>query len=116
MGDLLPSAYTRRRQEEPVSKDLEAEIQRYYSNVGYPKYVQTARHFARWKEQQDKKDISDMLFVEYLRGADEGKKIMVDKAIDWLQDNIYDYLYINRDFNEADYKAEAFFADFRKAT
>ena len=42
-----------------------------------------------------------------------GKEAMLDKVCEWLEDNIYDYLYINRDFNEADYKHE-FIEDLRK--
>lgn len=34
------------------------------------------------------------------------KKELLDKVCEWIEDNIYDYLYINRDFNEADYKNE----------
>ena len=48
------------KKDKPVSKDLEAEIQRYYSDVnGYPKYVQTASHFARWQKQQMMKEAKD---------------------------------------------------------
>lgn len=43
-----------------------------------------------------------------------GKKVMLYEVCDWIEDNIYDYLYINRDFNEADYKHE-FIEDLRKA-
>ena len=43
-----------------------------------------------------------------------GKEEMLDEVCEWLEDNIYDYLYINRDFNEADYKYE-FIEDLRKA-
>ena len=42
-----------------------------------------------------------------------GKEEMLDKVCEWLEDNIYDYLYINRDFNEADYKY-GFIEDLRK--
>lgn len=34
------------------------------------------------------------------------KKELLDEICEWIEDNIYDYLYINRDFNEADYKNE----------
>lgn len=37
-----------------------------------------------------------------------GKEEMLDEVCEWLEDNIYDYLYINRDFNEADYKHDLF--------
>ena len=43
-----------------------------------------------------------------------GKEAMLDEVCEWVEDNIYDYLYINRDFNEADYKHE-FIEDLRKA-
>lgn len=40
-------------QEEPVSNDLEKEIQRYYNEMdGDCRYMQTARHFARWQKEQ----------------------------------------------------------------
>ena len=40
-------------QEEPVSEDLESEIQRYYVDWDeHPQYVQTARHFAKWQKEQ----------------------------------------------------------------
>ena len=40
-------------QEEPVSEDLESEIQRYYVDWDeHPQYVQTARHFAKWQKKQ----------------------------------------------------------------
>lgn len=42
-------------------------------------------------------------------------KTILDKVCDWLEDNIYNYLYINRDFNEADYKGKELFNDLRKA-
>ena len=39
--------------EEPVSEDLESEIQRYYVDWDeHPEYVQTARHFAKWQKEQ----------------------------------------------------------------
>lgn len=47
-------------EEEPVSEDLEKEIQRYYNEMdGDCRYMQTARHFARWQKQQVMKDAVD---------------------------------------------------------
>lgn len=42
------------------------------------------------------------------------RRFILDKVCEWLEDNIYDYLYINRNFNEADYKHELI-EDLRKA-
>ena len=42
----------------------------------------------------------------FQHGAEWADKTMLDKVCEWIEDNIYDYLYINRDFNEADYKHE----------
>ena len=42
------------------------------------------------------------------------KKELLDKVCEWIEDNIYDYLYINRDFNEADYKY-GFIEDLKKS-
>ena len=50
----------------------------------------------------------------FMSGAEWADKTMLDKVCEWLEDNIYDYLYINRDFNEADYKHELI-EDLRKA-
>lgn len=110
--------------EEPVSKDLEEEINKFVDipeNQGNPdlkeELSKCAHHFAQWQEQQDEKDTSDMLTVVYLRGADEGKRVMVDKACEWLDGVIWDYIdlsnvpvntYINIDGNK-------FLQDFRKA-
>ena len=49
----------------------------------------------------------------FISGAEWADKTMLDKVCEWLEDNIYDYLYINRDFNEADYKY-GFIEDLRK--
>ena len=48
---------------------------------------------------------------EEIRKIDEysfnlGKEAMLHEICEWVEDNIYDYLYINRNFNEADYKHE----------
>ena len=51
---------------------------------------------------------------DYIAGSEWADKTLLDKVCEWLEDNIYDYLYINRDFNEADYKHE-FIEDLRKA-
>lgn len=60
-------------EEEPVSNDLEKEIQRYYNEMdGDCRYMQTARHFARWQKQQ-----------------------VVAKACDWLADNYSKYIITN---------------------
>ena len=53
-----------------------------------------------------------MLFA---MGAEWADKTILDKVCDWLGDNLYDYLYINRDFNEADYKGKELFNDLYKA-
>lgn len=50
----------------------------------------------------------------FIAGAEWVDKTMIDRVCDWIEDNIYDYLYINRDFNEADYKPELI-EDLRKA-
>ena len=51
-----------------------------------------------------KKEISAM--VKTIQQLRKEKKELLDKICEWIEDNIYDYLYINRDFNEADYKNE----------
>jgi len=43
---------------------------------------------------------------DFVNGAEWADETMIEKVCDWLEDNIYDYLYINRDFNEADYKKD----------
>ena len=49
-GEKVPMATM---DEEPVSEDLESEIQRYYVDWDeHPQYVQTARHFAKWQKKQ----------------------------------------------------------------
>lgn len=54
-GDIAHSII--KKQEEPVSEDLENEIQRYYVDWDeHPQYVQTARHFAKWQKEQMMKD------------------------------------------------------------
>lgn len=52
-------------------------------------------------------------YHHWIEGAEWADKTMLDKVCEWLEDNIYDYLYINRDFNEADYKY-GFIEDLRK--
>ena len=111
--------------EEPVSKDLEEEINKFVDipeNQGNPdlkeELSKCAHHFAQWQEQQDEKDTSDVLTVVYLRGADEGKKIMVDKACEWLEENLINYwgqLFANYygQINAND--TEQFIKNFRKA-
>lgn len=45
--------------EEPVNEDLEEEIKRYYADWDeQPKYIQTARHFAKWQKQQMMKNVT----------------------------------------------------------
>ena len=44
--------------------------------------------------------------VKTIQQPRKEKKELLDKICEWIEDNIYDYLYINRDFNEADYKNE----------
>ena len=54
-NDLL--SYIDSLSEEPVSEDLENEIQRYYVEWDeHPQYVQTARHFANWQKEQLEKE------------------------------------------------------------
>lgn len=50
----------------------------------------------------------------FIIGAEWADKTMLDEICEWIEDNIYDYLYINRDFNEADYKHELI-EDLKKA-
>ena len=51
---------------------------------------------------------------DFVNGAEWADETLLGRVCDWIEDNIYDYLYINRDFNEADYKHE-FIEDLRKA-
>lgn len=80
--------------------------------------VKEAKH--REKEEgftqlvKDTKGICSAYGIGFLEGAEWADKTMIDKVCEWLEDNIYDYLYINRDFNEADYKNELI-EDLRKA-
>lgn len=55
-------------------------------------------------------DLSAFPIAAFKAGAEWADKTVCE----WLEDNIYDYLYINRDFNEADYKHELI-EDLRKA-
>ena len=50
----------------------------------------------------DYKSTEDLCYIS----MEWAGKTMLEKVCEWLEDNIYDYLYINRDFNEADYKHE----------
>ena len=101
--------------EEPVSKDLEEEINKFVDipeNQGNPdlkeELSKCAHHFAQWQKQQDEEDISDMLVVTYLRGGNEGKKIMVDKACEVIKK-------MAEDFIDMEYDQIAFVESFRKA-
>lgn len=60
------------------------------------------------------KNLCIALGQAYIKGAEWADETMLNKVCEWLEDNIYDYLYINRDFNEADYKNELI-EDLRKA-
>ena len=53
-------------------------------------------------------------WAAFISGAKWADRTMINRVCEWLEDNIYDYLYINRDFNEADYKHELI-EDLRKA-
>ena len=59
-------------------------------------------------------DLSAFPIAAFKEGAEWADRTMIEKVCEWLEDNIYDYLYINRDFNEADYKNELI-EDLRKA-
>ena len=53
-------------EEDPVSEDLEKEIQRYYNEMdGDCRYMQTARHFARWQKRQVMKDAVEAVIHPY---------------------------------------------------
>lgn len=53
--------------------------------------------------------------VEYSnKDVYKAKEEMLNDVIEWLEDNLYDYLKINRDFNEADYDSRLF-DDLKKA-
>lgn len=65
-------------QEEPVSDDLEAEIQRYYVDWDeHPEYVQTARHFAKWQKDHPKRikmtdELAQTIYNDaYRKGQDD---------------------------------------------
>jgi len=113
--------------EEPVNKDLEEAKEQAWFNYEYRDsngrlyrncFEDGFELGANWQEQQDEKDTSDMLTVTYLRGGDEGKKIMVDKACEWLEENLINYwgqLFANYygQINAND--TEQFIKNFRKA-
>ena len=54
------------------------------------------------------------LIDAYIEGAEWADKTMLDRVCEWLEDNIYDYLYIYQVFNVAEYKHELI-EDLRKA-
>lgn len=54
-------------------------------------------------------DPDDETAVEYTRSD-----VFIEKVCEWLNDNLYEYLKINRDFNEPDYDSRIF-DDLRKA-
>ena len=111
-GESSDKILAQTRGEEPVSDDLEEEIKRYvydpYFDLngvavkGATSYLTVedvadiARHFANWQKQIDLNDTldSDAFFVAYMRGAEEGKKMMkqqiINKACKFLKSYRHD--------------------------
>jgi hypothetical protein len=70
--------YINSLEEDPVSEDLEKEIQRYYNEMdGDCRYMQTARHFARWQKRQVMKN-SD--FINEAEWKDDIHKLFREKG------------------------------------
>ena len=59
-------------------------------------------------------DLSAFPIAAFKAGAEWADKTMLDKVCEWVEDNIYDYLYIYQVFNVAEYKHELI-EDLRKA-
>lgn len=52
--------------------------------------------------------------IHYDDQAKKTKEEVLNDVLEWLGDNLYNYVKINRDFNEADYDSRLF-DDLRKA-
>lgn len=79
-------------EEKPMNQDeLLEEVKRYYSkNFDYITSNQPtlsiltniARHFAQWQKEQDDKELSDLLTIAHLQGADQMKEQMLKEAVE----------------------------------
>lgn len=76
--------------EKPM-EGLEEEIDRFedwmetYNQADYPTSFTTrdiARHFAQWQKEQDDKELSDLLTIAHLQGADQMKEQMLKEAVE----------------------------------
>lgn len=66
-----------------MEEELEKEIQRYNEEQGGDcRYVQTARHFARWMREQMMKELSEKIAAAYQLGLSDKEKQMMKEAVE----------------------------------
>ena len=109
-NDLLVFIDTLEMKEDPVSEDLEEAALLHYpkmSRISEPHGVIPAdneSHYIGDANEDNRK--------AFKVGAEWKREQMIEKAADWLEDHIYEYLKMNRTWNDPDYNPKLI-GDFR---
>lgn len=86
-----------REPEKPMNQDeeLNEEIKKFIAEYDYERSEDilliaiVARHFAEWQKEQDDKELSDLLTIAHLQGAEQMKEMMMEEAIHYVvQDDL----------------------------
>ena len=72
-----------------------------------------ALEMAQWKEEECKRRVSAMQKVAYQHGLDDGKDEVIEKACEWLKENIYHRVYECGD--RLGFPTAEFIEDFKQA-
>lgn len=86
-----------REPEKPVPADLEEAAEKHLDTVfgkgkHQPFYKVLFVAGGIWQKEQDDKELSDLLTIAHLQGAEQMKEQMMKEAVKWLVDDDYDEL------------------------